>query len=135
MELQYASGLLFPDAFQKVHDCPHVLTLSGKDRPELLFDRLKHAECRVEHTIYDLYVPHARAEQALPLSPARNQVINNVGLKLVVRKNLGCRPLDFLRNSHIHTVAAVLLPLPSLGVSSLDLGRWPSLAALFLCRD
>jgi hypothetical protein len=129
MELQYASGLLFPDAFKKVHDCLHVLTLSGKDRPEPLFDRLKDAESGVERTIYDLYVPHARAEQALLVSGGRNQVINNVDLKLVVRKNLGCRALDFLRNSDIDrrsgsVAAAALLGrfLPRLGPLAIACG-------------
>jgi hypothetical protein len=54
----------------------------------------------------------------------RNQVINNVGWKLVVPKTWAACSLDFLLNSHIIKTAAVLLPLPSLGVSSLDLGRW-----------
>jgi hypothetical protein len=46
-------------------------------------------------------------------------------------ENLGCLLLDFLRNSHNMEKAAALLPLPSLGVSSLDLGRWHCLRPFF----
>jgi hypothetical protein len=46
-------------------------------------------------------------------------------------ENLGCLLLDFLRNSHNMKKAAALLPLPSLGVSSLDLGRWHCLRPFF----
>jgi hypothetical protein len=46
--------LLLPNASRKVLDQLHILALSGKDGSELLFGCLKHAECRVERTVYDL---------------------------------------------------------------------------------